>query len=173
MPEKTYEKFDYKKIEPGAGSQKVILRFDNPQEGDSEYGHWILYGVTVNGIDSSWFVGKELKDLFTSLKLKRGAELLIHTGYYTNHDKNDEPFPDIYGILEYKGKEYSFGKQENGEKKESQSTPETELKPEPDQELKARLDKLDALYEETTINLGADSVVRMIDTLFMSKAKVV
>ncbi len=192
MPEKNYEKFDYKKIEPGSGLQKVILRFNSPQEGDSEYGHWILYGVTINGVDASWFVGEELKDLFTTLKLKKGAELLIRTDYYTKHDKDGKPEPDVYGILEYNGKEYSFGKQENGGKKDQplqkpvDQPSQTKAEPEPakpkqewedfvlekyTQALNHVMAEMNKMYEDKqTDHVGFNSadVEKMVVSVFMS-----
>jgi len=188
MAEKTYEKFDYKRIEPGSGFQKVTLRFDKPQEGDSEFGHWVLYGVNVNGVQASWFVSQEIKELLTKLKVRKDEDLLIRTEYYTKHNEKGEAVPDVYGVLEYAGKEYAFGKQENGktEKKEPEPVETTPKEEKPDQTydnfvcekfslaLAHVISEMKALYndkESDHVGFSSVDVQKMVVSVFMALCK--
>lgn len=201
MADKEYPpEFKWQDIEPGSGFVKLKFGFDKPLTGEGEWGKWFRYAFKKDGEDRSWFLHEnkpeelEIHNLLTSLGIKRGTEVLIKTVFYQWTDKKGNKQNDVYGIVDFKGKEYEFGKK--GEKKESKpDQPDVERQPtkkEPlpktDQMVVLRdlyeeclhevLDMLKTTYDDPdkpkpNEQFSGSEVVRMINTLFMAKAKVI
>lgn len=168
-------------------------------EGDSQYGHWTNYPILVNGQEEGWFVSEDIHALFQTIGIRRGDVIMISTDIELQEDDYGNETWKPYAILDFKGKKYEIGKK-NGTMQavQSQPTAQTEQPKEenviPIREQKER--ELERMYKETVeymmnmlgekyhtgdeltdktraeiFRFGESDVVRMINTLFMAKAK--
>jgi len=71
MPDKKAYKFELDK------PTKVVLLYDKPKTGKSQYGEWNLYGAEINGEQTSFFASTKLHQDIKEKGFKKGSTFTI------------------------------------------------------------------------------------------------